>query len=145
LQWREDKWAIDLELSAGTYFYKYIVNEQWFCDGNAPQVSEDGIVNNVLNIGKFQLLSYLTKDPLSLSVPFWWDMGGKEVCIKGSWDAWKEARPLRLVGNSKFYTEVSLPLGNYTYKFVVDGDFKFDDRQPHVTDWGYVNNYQQVS
>jgi 1,4-alpha-glucan branching enzyme len=48
--------------------------------------------------------------------------GAKKVYVVGSFNEWHpEATPLRCVGGSKWYTYVSLDVGRYEYRYVVDG------------------------
>ena len=48
--------------------------------------------------------------------------GAKKVYVVGSFNQWHpEATPLRCVGGMKWYAYVSLDIGRYEYRFVVDG------------------------
>jgi 1,4-alpha-glucan branching enzyme len=48
--------------------------------------------------------------------------GAKKVYVVGTFNEWHpEATPLRCVGGSKWYAYVSLDVGRYEYRYVVDG------------------------
>lgn len=71
---------------------------------------------------------------------FTWPYGGETVQLTGTWNNWKLRIPL-LQSEQEFTLICGLPPGTYQYKFIVDGRWEFDPRQPLVTDpLGNVNN-----
>lgn len=55
---------------------------------------------------------------------FSWAFGGHTVYVTGAWDDWRVKIPLARSGN-EFSTVLSLPLGYYQYKFIVDGNWRY--------------------
>ncbi len=48
--------------------------------------------------------------------------GAKNVYVVGTFNQWdQQATPLRCVGGSRWFTYISLAVGRYEYRFVVDG------------------------
>ncbi|TPP60996.1 5'-AMP-activated protein kinase regulatory beta subunit [Fasciola gigantica] len=77
------------------------------------------------------------------SVPtvFKWEGGGKDVYISGTFNGWKSKIPMvRSSSKRNFYTIVDLPLGEHQYKFIVDGQWKLDQKQPVTTSAAGVQN-----
>ncbi|KAG1331626.1 sucrose nonfermenting 4-like protein [Cocos nucifera] len=72
-----------------------------------------------------------------------WPYGGHHVFICGSFLRWTEPRPMMLMDGSlsEFQAFFDLPPGAYQYRFLVDGTWRFDERQPCLADeYGTVNN-----
>ena len=66
-----------------------------------------------------------------------------EVVLVGSFTSWKAGAiaMVREPGKSIFSVTVNLPLGIHSYKFIVDGEWKFASDQPTITDEnGNINN-----
>jgi len=68
----------------------------------------------------------------------------EKVVIKGEWDNWKD--PLDLIWNGSIWEiEMSLPIGQYSYKYIVDGVWTYDSKIPTIKDnSNNINNYFQV-
>ncbi|MEW5309318.1 MAG: hypothetical protein WDW38_001213 [Sanguina aurantia] len=73
-----------------------------------------------------------------------WSHGGTHVEVEGSFDNWTTRQPLQR--NGKDFTIIKLlPPGVYQYKFIVDGEWKYDPNQPAMFDeMGNVNNVFEV-
>ncbi|CAD7696781.1 unnamed protein product [Ostreobium quekettii] len=73
-----------------------------------------------------------------------WSHGGSEVAVEGSFDNWTNRQTLQQSG--KNFTVVKLlPPGVYQYKFIVDGEWKYDPNQAAMYDEiGNVNNVLEV-
>ncbi|XP_027121111.1 sucrose nonfermenting 4-like protein isoform X2 [Coffea arabica] len=72
---------------------------------------------------------------------FVWPYGGRSVYICGSFTGW-EQHPMTPVEGcpTVFQTVCNLPPGFHQYKFVVDGEWRHDEHQPHVSsNYGTVN------
>ncbi|KAF6254171.1 hypothetical protein COO60DRAFT_1543014 [Scenedesmus sp. NREL 46B-D3] len=70
--------------------------------------------------------------------------GGEHVEVEGSFDNWSTRQPLQRTGRD-FTVIKLLPPGVYQYKFIVDGDWKYDPNQPAMFDEiGNVNNVIEV-
>ncbi|KAJ8645988.1 hypothetical protein MRB53_007736 [Persea americana] len=75
---------------------------------------------------------------------FSWPHGGRRVFLSGSFNRWSEHLPMSLVeGSSTVFQRIcDLPPGFYKYKFLVDGIWRHDRQQHHVTEEnGTVNNH----
>ncbi|RWW56176.1 hypothetical protein BHE74_00037120 [Ensete ventricosum] len=73
---------------------------------------------------------------------FVWPYGGRRVYLLGSFTRWTEHLPMSLVEGcpSIFQAICSLTPGVHQYKFFVDGEWRHDERQPHmVGNYGIVN------
>jgi len=73
-----------------------------------------------------------------------WKHGGKEVYISGSYNNWQST--IRLSpSHEDFVAIVELPEGVHEYKFLVDGVWKVDPKEPsRVNEQGVVNNILEV-
>ncbi|GMH36951.1 hypothetical protein BSKO_04824 [Bryopsis sp. KO-2023] len=73
-----------------------------------------------------------------------WSHGGNHVAVEGSFDNWTARQTLQRSG--KNFTVVKLlPPGVYQYKFIVDGEWKYDPNQSAMYDeMGNVNNVMEV-
>ncbi|XP_057772017.1 sucrose nonfermenting 4-like protein [Salvia miltiorrhiza] len=72
---------------------------------------------------------------------FVWPYGGRVVYISGSFTGWTQWPMTPVEGcPTVFQTICSLPPGYHQYKFVVDGEWRHDDRQPSISsNLGTVN------
>ncbi|THU56521.1 hypothetical protein C4D60_Mb11t18100 [Musa balbisiana] len=74
---------------------------------------------------------------------FVWPYGGRRVYLLGSFTRWTEHLPMSPVEGcpSAFQAICSLTPGIHQYKFFVDGEWRHDERQPHmVGNYGIVNS-----
>ncbi|XP_064988319.1 sucrose nonfermenting 4-like protein isoform X2 [Musa acuminata AAA Group] len=73
---------------------------------------------------------------------FVWPYGGRRVYLLGSFTRWTEHLPMTRVEGcpSVFQAICRLTPGVHQYKFFVDGEWRHDERQPHmVGNYGIVN------
>ncbi|URD77331.1 CBS domain containing membrane protein [Musa troglodytarum] len=73
---------------------------------------------------------------------FVWPYGGRRVYLLGSFTRWTEHLPMSPVEGcpSVFQAICSITPGIHQYKFFVDGEWRHDERQPHmVGNYGIVN------
>jgi len=124
------------------------VNSEWKHDGTKPIIRDSvGSINNVLNVGGIRI-------PVSLV----WPHGGTNVSVIGSFTNWQAEWKLQktnfpltddeggTVDENYFYLQTKLRPGIYAYKFIVDGEWKYDGEQPtEVDSEGNVNNALEVS
>ncbi|GLC36564.1 hypothetical protein PLESTB_000162400 [Pleodorina starrii] len=82
--------------------------------------------------------------PKVVPVVIVWSHGGNHVEVEGSFDNWTTRQPLQKSG--KDFTIIKLlPPGVYQYKFIVDGEWKYDPNQPAMFDeMRNVNNVIEV-
>eukprot|EP01098_Paradermamoeba_levis_P015620 TRINITY_DN802_c0_g1_i1.p1 TRINITY_DN802_c0_g1~~TRINITY_DN802_c0_g1_i1.p1 ORF type:complete len:248 (-),score=55.45 TRINITY_DN802_c0_g1_i1:281-1024(-) len=90
------------------------------------------------------LTSYDDFSQNGIPTVFNWAHGGRQVFVTGSFNNWKEKLPLNR--SDKDFTLIqNLPAGQYQYKFIVDGKWKYDPDQPTVCDpLGNTNNLIEV-
>ena len=123
---------IDLELEAGAYYYKYIVNGRWLLDPRNRLTETDwaGNTNSVYfkENYRFDLKDFQTAE---------------EVAITGSFCDWVPDRYFLKKGQAGWYREVYLREGTHAYKFVVDGEWMLDPGNPVVRkdDEGNENSF----
>lgn len=132
----EGGWELRLNLEAGRYEYKFIVDGAWMHDPNNPETVKNryNTLNSVCRIKKettFTLPGYEEAD---------------EVLLAGSFTNWAQrALPMHREGNAWV---VRLPLtgGKHHYKFIVDGEWMTDPENPlKEYDWeGHVNSVKMV-
>ena len=65
-------------------------------------------------------------------IKFYWNEGGKEVFITGSFLEWNKRLKMHKNKNNIFEVELFLPKGKYEFKFIIDGS------------WRCSSNYQQI-
>ena len=73
---------------------------------------------------------------------FTWEEGGNEVKLIGSFSDWKNSYIMKKdIKDNVFKTSLSLNNDIYTYKFIVDGEWKYSQKQPiKKDDQGNINN-----
>ena len=73
---------------------------------------------------------------------FTWEEGGNEVKLIGSFSDWKNSYIMKKdIKDNVFKTSLSLNNEIYTYKFIVDGEWKYSQKQPiKKDDQGNINN-----
>ncbi|XP_065861496.1 SNF1-related protein kinase regulatory subunit beta-1 isoform X2 [Euphorbia lathyris] len=73
-----------------------------------------------------------------------WNYGGNEVFVEGSWDNWMSRKLLQRSGKDHSILMV-LPSGIYHYKFIVDGEWRYIPDLPCATDEvGHICNLLDV-
>ncbi len=121
-----DGWEVNLDLKPGKYFYKFIANGQWMYDGDNINREPDGYesYNSVFYVTnkRFELQGFAM---------------AKEVILSGSFNGWnrKEVRMSRT--DTGWFVDVYLRDGTHTYKFLVDGNWVYDEANPKRVPDGY--------
>lgn len=67
---------------------------------------------------------------------------GQTVCVAGSFNEWDPSKVLSEKAPGVFSGALMLAPGVYEYKFVVDGDWRLDERNPNfaANDFGTLNS-----
>jgi hypothetical protein len=114
-------WNLPVYLSDGTYNYKFIVDGEWILDPSNPEVRSDGTgnQNSFLSIGKPFL--FTTKGFRS----------AKELILTGSFNNWNEGELKLKRYPNEWKVEFPIKPGNYEYKFIADGSWFYDKKNPH--------------
>lgn len=82
--------------------------------------------------------------PKLVPVVIVWSHGGNHVEVEGSFDNWTTRQVLQRSGKEHTIVKL-LPPGVYQYKFIVDGEWQWDQAQPAMRDeMGNVNNMIEV-
>ena len=116
----EGGWATRLQLDAGRYEYKFIVDGQWMEDPRNPEKKKNqyDTYNSVLEVAKpvaFRLENYDE---------------AQSVFLAGSFNEWRpDDIRMQREGNAWVAT-VSLAGGKHWYKFIVDGEWMADPANP---------------
>ncbi len=129
-------WETRLQLDAGHYEYKFIVDGKWMEDPNNPdkRINEYDTFNSILYVAKpatFRLENY--------------DKAQK-VILAGSFNEWRtDDIHMQREGNAWVAT-VELAGGKYWYKFIVDGQWITDPDNPFQEHdgMGHVNSVIMV-
>ncbi|GMI80092.1 homolog of yeast sucrose nonfermenting 4 [Hibiscus trionum] len=77
-------------------------------------------------------------------IQFTWPHGGRSVFISGSFNRWAELVPMSQVEGAPNYFQAvcAVSHGCHEYKFLVDGEWRHDERQPHKNgEYGIVNTF----
>lgn len=125
-------WALRLYLQEGTHAYKFIVDGNWVTDPSNPDVRPDGNGNLNTFIGIGDTVLFILDDHAE----------AREVYLTGSFNAWKE-RELGMKKNGKQWElKYVLGAGNYQYKYIVDGKWTIDPKNPYTVGTNdYVNSF----
>ncbi|NNK80131.1 MAG: hypothetical protein HKO93_01425, partial [Flavobacteriales bacterium] len=142
--WEEDQlkmiqngstWELPMYLRIGTHAYKFKVDGEWELDPNNPVARPDdaGFENSFMSIGD----------------TIYFDLNGfkdaEEVYLSGDFNAWQQRElPMSKVGDGWTIPYVLRP-GNYQYKFIVDGDWQYDESNPHSSGTGeFINSLRVI-
>ena len=75
-------------------------------------------------------------------IKFYWNEGGKEVFITGSFLEWNKRLKMHKNKNNIFEVELFLAKGKYEFKFIVDGSWKCSSNYQQIKDdRGNNNNF----
>lgn len=83
-------------------------------------------------------------EPTTVPTVIAWSLGGQHVELEGSFDNWTTRHVMQKSGKD-FSLVKLLPPGVYQYKFIVDGEWRYDPSLPLMYDnQGNVNNVLHV-
>jgi len=116
-------WMKNLFLEEGTHEYKFIIDNQWITDPDNLTVRPDGQgnENSIVEIGnptEFHLSGFLE---------------AKSVKLTGSFLNWSPEGDAMIKSKEGWKTSFTLGPGNYTYKYIVDGEWIPDPENPYST------------
>ena len=116
----EGGWAIRLQLEAGRYEYKFIVDGHWTEDPGNPEKekNEHETFNSILYVTKPSTFRLENFDE------------ARKVFLSGTFNDWKpDDIRMQRKGNAWVAT-IDLPGGKHWYKFIVDGKWIVDPVNP---------------
>jgi len=94
---------------------------------NSDQITQEKSISEVQNKNLIKL---------------YWNEGGKEVFITGSFCEWDKRHKMRKNKNNIFDIELLLPKGKYEFKFIVDNIWRCSSNYPQIMDdRGNNNNF----
>lgn len=116
----EDGWRLRVTLPPGRYEYKFIVDGDWTHDTNNPNSvkNEHNTLNSVLFVSKevvFELEGYEK---------------ATHVYVSGSFNNWNPEELEMLREGNKWVKRMTINGGKHLYKFVVDGNWIIDPKNP---------------
>lgn len=116
-------WTLPIYLREGTHTYKYIVDGNWITDPANPLKRDDGAgnINSVVEIG----------DPHIFRL--WQFSDAERVVLSGSFNAWNTGELVMERYDDGWRLPYVLAAGNYEYKFIVDGRWITDPKNPFTT------------
>ncbi|MDQ3843007.1 MAG: glycogen-binding domain-containing protein, partial [Bacteroidota bacterium] len=120
MQKTDSGWIAPVKLGPGKYWYKFIVDGRWIVD-------EDNLLRENDGLGNINSIFYRTNTVFFLSGY----TEAKDVSLAGSFNQW---RPRDLSMNrttNGWVLPLYLSEGTHAYKFVVDGRWIRDERNPH--------------
>lgn len=122
MQKTTDGWALPVYLHEGTYAYRFYVDKKWMNDpeNEVVRVDSRGQKNSYISFGDpvyFTLTGFTT---------------AQKVIVAGEFNKWNEEELRMTKTPSGWELPYSLGPGNYQYKFIVDGQWHIDPRNPHT-------------
>lgn len=123
--WAPDKWAMqktdsgwiyDVKLSAGKWWYKFVVDGHWQVDKDNGLAENDGQGN--VNSVYFRPNKLFTLSDYA---------NAKKVFLAGSFNGWKPGELLMKKTAAGWELPLYIAQGTHTYKFVVDGAWVADE------------------
>lgn len=79
-------------------------------------------------------------------ITFEWNGDGKKVYITGSFCGWTIFHEMiKDLKNGKYYLTLFLMKGKHEYKFLIDGEWKFNKNFPTINNNGNINNFIDCS
>jgi len=132
-----NEWTLQMYLIDGKHLYRFLVDGKPVTDPANPLIEkdEDGNLSSVLNSGEkvnFKLTGH---------------SNAQRVLLSGSFIHWNpEGIPLKKIGNGWVLPDpLTLPAGNYNYKFIVDGNWITDPADPfYAVEDGVTNSFVPV-
>lgn len=121
-----NSWQLPVYLADGTHTYRFVVDGRWMADpGNANRLpNEFGDFNSVVRIGtayKFLLNGYTN---------------AKQVILAGSFNNWRENELMMVKTSSGWELPYTLGVGNYEYRYLVDGKWITGPENPALVAGG---------
>lgn len=115
-------WRLAVYLKDGTYGYKFIVDRKWINDPANPVVRDDGrgYKNSYLQLGEPTLF---TLNGFTQS---------RQVILAGNFNGWNQSELKMVRTTNGWELPHVLAAGNYQYKFIVDGEWMTDPKNPHI-------------
>ena len=112
-------WIFDVKLDPGKYWYKFIADGNWMIDTDNLLSENDGEGN--INSVFFKTNTVFTLNGFQ---------NAKKVFLAGSFNNWKPDQLLMKKTSFGWQLPLYLAEGTHTYKFVADGSWYADEKNP---------------
>ena len=112
-------WIADIVLSPGKFWYKFIVDGNWIVDGDNQLREHDGRGNTNSVYFYTNTMFFLPEHTQA-----------KKVFVSGSFNNWKPSELEMYRTQEGWALPLYLADGTHTYKFIVDGRWMADPRNP---------------
>jgi hypothetical protein len=117
-------WIAPVKLGPGKYWYKFIIDGRW-------SVDNDNILRENDGRGNINSIFYRSNFLFTLNG----HQNAKKVFVAGSFNRWRPAELQMIRTASGWELPLYLAEGTHTYKFVVDGAWYEDEKNPlHLPD-----------
>lgn len=126
MQRTDSGWIYDTKLGPGKWWYKFIVDDEWTVD-------RDNLLSE--NDGRGNINSVFFRPNVSFLLTGYPNAG--KVFLAGSFNDWKPADLAMQRTPAGWALPLYLAQGTYTYKFVVDGKWLADEKNPEKAPDGY--------
>lgn len=122
-------WVLPIALKPGNYGYKYIVDGRWKNDPSNPHRNGFGdYENSVVSVGANH--TFILEGP----------QNAKQVLLSGTFNGWTEEGYTMKKIDGTWQIKVFLPEGKSRYKFIVDGEWIEDPKNPLYENNGTGSN-----
>lgn len=153
-------WRTSIEIPAGKYEYKFVVDGNYITDPNNPKTVPDpyGGENSLLVVGEeVEAKPQAKPQPKPAAETAegtyeytfkYYNPSARQVNVAGDFNSWSpDATPMESDGEGNWTATVELEPGTYGYKFVVDGSWQPDPENPRTKPDGYggVNSIIEIS
>ena len=114
----DNGWLANVNLTAGKYWYKFIVDGNWMLDNDNALKENDGL-------GNINSVYFKTNVLFALS-DF---INAKKVFLSGSFNNWRNKELQMQKTKSGWQLPLYLSEGTHTYKFIVDGKWYAEEKR----------------
>jgi 1,4-alpha-glucan branching enzyme len=136
-------WSTTVNLEPGQYGYKFVVDGEWKFDPKNPSRKRvNDTENSSMTIGtaSAEKPAAGAGETSTKSTFTFTDPHAKTVFVAGPFNNWDPtANPLKKNEAGLWSTTIALKPGKQLYKFVVDGDWRVDPKNPDSEDDGSGN------
>ncbi|MBT4291860.1 hypothetical protein HOD41_04155, partial [bacterium] len=130
-----------VDLSSGSYMYKFVVDGNWIADPENQNSADDGFggLNSLITIGDSAPATTTTAPTSSGSIDVTFNYtpvisGVSGIYLAGDFNGWSDSSDkMSDDDNDGTYTvTMALTPGSHTYKFVVDGNWQTDPANSNI-------------
>jgi hypothetical protein len=128
-------WIAAVKLGPGKYWYKFITDGKWIVDPDNNLRESDGRGN---------VNSYYFRPNVLFSLSGFSD--ARKIYLAGSFNGWNPRDILMQRSGNTWLAALYLPEGTHTYKYVVDGKWYSDEKNPnrYPDEFGGYNSLLQL-